>query len=304
MPISLIRCEVVMIKGLILKGIGGFYYIDTENGVYECKARGVFRKNGITPTVGDFVTIKIVDEENKKGNLEEILERRNILIRPAISNVDNFVIVASVISPPFDTFFVDKLIVICEYSNIRPVILINKTDLKYDDVFGKIYENIGYDVVYTSKDSDISKIYDVISGGINVFSGFSGVGKSTLLNNLIGDIELETGEVSKLTRGRHTTRHSELFKINENTYLADTPGFSSLDINFKIEDLGWYFKEFREYSCKFTGCTHTKEKGCGVLEALENGKINPSRHKSYMQIHEATKEIKHWMRAVSASNPH
>ena len=284
-----------MTKGLILKGIGGFYYIATDTGIYECKARGVFRKNGITPTVGDFVTIKIVDEENKKGNLEEIHTRKNILIRPAISNVDNFVIVASVISPPFDAFFVDKLLVLCEYSNIHPVILINKTDLKYDDVFGKIYEKIGYDVVYTNKDSGTTEMQNIISGGINVFSGFSGVGKSTLLNNLISGVELETGEVSRLTRGRHTTRHSELFKINDNTYLADTPGFSSLDINFKIDDLGYLFKEFRQYSCKFTGCTHTKEKGCGVLEALANGEISESRHKSYLQIYEAIKDIKHWM---------
>jgi len=284
-----------MLKGLIIKGIGGFYYVAVGNLIYECKARGVFRKNGITPTVGDFVGIRVVDEENKIGNLEEIFPRKNILIRPAISNVDNFVVVASVISPPFDTFFVDKLILLCEYSNINPVILINKTDLKYDDVFGKIYENIGYDVVYTSKDSDISKILDIISGGINVFSGFSGVGKSTLLNNLISGAELETGEVNRLTRGRHTTRHSELFKINDDTYLADTPGFSSLDITFKIEDLGYYFKEFRQYSCKFTGCTHTKEKGCGVLSALEKGEIAESRHKSYMQIYDSIKDIKHWM---------
>ena len=283
-----------MAKGLVIKGIGGFYYIDTEKGIYECKARGVFRKNGITPTVGDFVTIKIVDEANKLGNLEEIHERKNILVRPAISNIDNFVIVASVISPPFDTYFVDKLLVLCEYSDIKPVILINKTDLKYDNFFGKIYESIGYQVVYTNKDSDIAKIMEIISGGINVFSGFSGVGKSTILNSLISDAELLTGEVNKLTRGRHTTRHSELFKINENTYLADTPGFSSLDITFKIEDLGYYFKEFRKYSCKFTGCSHTKEKGCGVLEALEKGEISESRHKSYMQIYDSIKDIKHW----------
>lgn len=284
------------LDGIILKGIAGFYYIDTSFGIYECKARGIFRKNDIVPTVGDKVKITVVDEANKKGNLIEITNRKNQLIRPAIANVDNFIIVSSVTSPPFDFYFVDKLLVICEYANINPVIIINKNDLDNGEQYGNIYEKIGYKVLYTSakEQNGVNEISLIISNGINVLSGASGVGKSSLINLIDTGLNLETGEVSKLTRGRHTTRHSELFKYKENSYIADTPGFSSFEIDFKIDDLGYLFKEFRNYKCMFLGCTHTKEKGCKILEAVSFGDIANSRYTSYLNIYNKIKDIKHW----------
>ena len=283
-------------KGLLTKGIGGFYYVETENGCYECKARGVFRKNEITPTVGDSVEISVVSEEQKKGSLDVIHPRKNLLIRPSIANVDHFIIVAPAKSPDFDTFFVDKLLVFCELYDIEPLIVINKTDLEKGEVYGELYQRIGYSVLYTSTKTGegIDEVKRSISGGINVFAGFSGAGKSSLLNELIENADLKTGEISKLTRGRHTTRHSELFGIAPRTYVADTPGFSSLEIDFAISNLDTMFPEFREFTCQFKGCSHTKEKGCGIIEALQNGEIAPSRYQSYLQIYEKIKDIKPW----------
>jgi len=283
--------------GIILKGIGGFYYINTENIIYECKARGVFRKKGITPVVGDNVSISVVDELNKKGSLDEIKERKNCLLRPVISNVDNMIIVAAAASPDFDFFFVDKMCALSEYYGISPVIVINKNDLTDGKKFGELYEKIGYRVVYTVKDDkeSLDELKSIMKNGINVLGGFSGVGKSTLINGIFGDEARLTGELSKITRGKHTTRHSELFLVDENTYIADTPGFSSLEINFKIENLSECFVEFKEYlPCKFSSCNHIKESGCGVREALKNGKIAQSRYDSYLAVFDKIKDIKDW----------
>lgn len=284
--------------GLLTKGIGGFYYVETENGCYECKARGIFRKNEIVPTVGDRVEISVISEEKKKGSLDKIYERKNLLIRPSVSNVDHFIIVAPSKSPDFDTFFVDKLLVFCELYEIEPLIVINKSDLDEGAQYGSLYEGVGYPVVYTSTvtGEGISEVKEAIRGGINVFAGFSGAGKSSLLNLLIENADLKTGEISKLTRGRHTTRHSELFEIAPHTYVADTPGFSSLEIDFAIDRLDLLFPEFREAVCQFKGCSHTKEKGCGVLELLEQGEIAPSRYESYRAIYEKIKDIKPWQK--------
>lgn len=285
-------------KGLLTKGIGGFYYVKTESGCYECKARGIFRKNKTTPTVGDQVEISVISEEQKKGSLDEIYPRKNLLIRPSIANVDHFIIVAPAKSPDFDTFFVDKLLVFCELYHIQPLIVINKTDLEKGEEYGELYCRIGYPVIYTSTltGEGLSLIKESIWGGINVFAGFSGAGKSSLLNELIENAELKTGEISKITRGRHTTRHSELFMIAPDTYVADTPGFSSLEIDFAVSDLDEMFPEFRGMNCQFKGCSHTKEKGCAVLEALEAGEIAPSRYQSYLQIYEKIKDIKPWQK--------
>ncbi len=282
--------------GLLVKGIGGFYYVQTENGLYECKARGKFRKNEIVPTVGDKVKISIISEAENKGSLDTICERKNILIRPAVSNVDHFIIVAPSKSPDFDTFFVDKLLVFCELYDIEPLIVINKNDLDSGIQYGDLYKNIGYRVIYanTITQDGIPEIKEAIRGGINVFAGFSGAGKSSILNLLIENAELKTGEISKLTRGRHTTRHSELFEIAPNTYVADTPGFSSLEIDFAIEHLDSMFPEFRDVSCQFKGCSHTKEKGCGILKLLNEGDIAPSRYESYRAIYDRIKDIKPW----------
>ena len=283
--------------GIVLKGIGGFYYINTPEGIYECKARGVFRKKGITPAVGDNVTISVVDEENKKGSLDEIKERKNCLLRPVVSNVDNLIIVAAAASPDFDFFFVDKMCALSEYYEIRPIIVVNKNDLCDGKKFGKVYEDIGYKVLYTKKDdsASLAELRSIMKNGINVLGGFSGVGKSTLINGIFGDNARLTGEVSRITRGRHTTRHSELFLVDENTYIADTPGFSSLEINFKIENLSSCFVEFEKFSlCKFSSCNHIKEQGCGVIEAVEKGKIAKSRYDSYKAIYDKIKDIKEW----------
>lgn len=283
-------------NGLLLKGIGGFYYVQTEYGCYECKARGIFRKNAITPTVGDRVRICVISEEEKKGSLEEIYPRKNLLIRPAVANVDRFMIVAPEKSPDFDAFFVDKLLVFCELYDIEPVIIFNKSDLSDAQVWQKVYKNIGYRVISSSAtlEKGISEIKAAMQNGINVFAGFSGVGKSSILNMILDGAELKTGEISKITRGRHTTRHSELFSLGKNTYVADTPGFSSLEIDFAIEQLDRMFPEFRDAVCQFKGCSHTKEKGCGVLQMLENGEIAPSRYQSYLAIYEKIKDIKPW----------
>ena len=285
------------LDGILLKGIGGFYYVDTKCGLYECKARGVFRKKGISPVVGDKVLISVVSEENKKGSLDEIKERKNCLLRPVISNVDNMIIVTAAKSPDFDFFFVDKMCALSEYYGITPIIVINKTDLLSGEEYGKIYENIGYTVIYTKKDDkeSLKKLKNAMKNGINVFAGFSGVGKSTLINGIFGDDSRETGEISKITRGRHTTRHSELFLADENTFIADTPGFSSLDINFKIDNLSDLFIEFSKFfDCRFSSCNHIKESDCGIIKAVAEGKIAQTRYNSYKTVYDKIKDIKDW----------
>lgn len=284
-------------KGIIVKGVGGLYSVDTENGIYECKARGVFRKKGIRPAVGDKTEISIIDENKKLGSIDKIEERKNCLLRPVVSNVDNMLIVSSSKSPDFDFFFVDKMCVLCEYYGIRPIIVINKTDIEDGKKYGEIYEKVGYKVIYTSKDDEnsVENLKKEMKNGINVFGGFSGVGKSTLINKIFQNEERETGAVSKIERGKHTTRHSELFKTEANTYIADTPGFSSLEINFKIPNLTECFPEFFEVApCKFSSCTHIKEIGCSVREALKDGKIPQTRYESYVKIYELIKDIKDW----------
>ena len=284
------------LDGIITKGIGGFYYVDTNDGLYECRARGKFRSHGISPAVGDKVKISVIDSNKLKGSLDEIYERKNCLLRPVVANVDKLIIVSAAASPDFDFFFTDKLCAVSELYDIEPVIVINKTDLSDGREFGRVYENIGYKVIYTNNVSDggVAELKDVMKNGINVFGGFSGVGKSTLINSIFGDTARKTGEVSRITRGRHTTRHSELFKIDDNTYIADTPGFSAFEINFKIDNLPTLFREFADYSCKFSTCSHTKEKDCAIKEAVKNGEIAKSRYESYLMIYENIKDIPFW----------
>lgn len=288
--------------GLIVKGIGGFYYVETANGLYECKARGVFRKKKITPLVGDKVSISIND--NAENTIDEIFERKNSLIRPPLANIDTLFIVSSIIAPQINTVVLDRLIAIAEYKEIEPVIVFTKVDL--DESYKKyvdIYNKAGFKTIVcdnkTGSGSD--EVKSLLKDKISAFAGNTGVGKSSLLNNIDFSLSLATGETSKkLGRGKHTTRHCELFKC-AGGYIADTPGFSSLDIErcekIMKNELPHCFREFDDYiyNCKFlNNCSHINDKGCAVRNAVENGIISQSRYNSYVQMYNEVKDIKEW----------
>ena len=283
-----------MINGKIIKGIGGFYYVDTENGLYECRARGIFRKNKITPLVGDRVSISVVDEENKKGVVEEIEKRDTELVRPPIANVDKALIVFAIKNPAPNLSLLDRFIVLAEKENLEIVIVFTKVDLDTDgELLGElkdIYEVSGYKVIPVSNKLklNIDKIKEELKENTVVFAGPSGVGKSSLLNEVDKNFELKTGEVSdKIKRGKHTTRHAELLKLECGGMVADTPGFSSLTLDDIDEsELKEYFIEFDKYDeCRFgSRCIHENEPSCAVKEAVENGDISKKRYESYIQL--------------------
>ena len=283
-----------MINGKIIKGIGGFYYVDTENGLYECRARGIFRKNKITPLVGDRVSISVVDEENKKGVVEEIEKRDTELVRPPIANVDKALIVFAIKNPSPNLSLLDRFIVLAEKENLEIVIVFTKVDLDTDgELLGElkdIYEVSGYKVISVSNKLklNIDKIKEELKENTVVFAGPSGVGKSSLLNEVDKNFELKTGEVSdKIKRGKHTTRHAELLKLECGGMVADTPGFSSLTLDDTDEsELKEYFIEFDKYDdCRFgSRCIHENEPSCAVKEAVENGEISKKRYESYIQL--------------------
>ena len=282
-----------MIEGRIIKGIGGFYYIETEKGLYECRARGIFRKNKITPLVGDRVSISVVDEDNKKGVVEEIQERKTELVRPPIANVNKALIVFAVKNPTPHLSLLDRFIVLAERENLEIVIILTKIDLDDDNTFEKIkniYEPCGYKVIGVSnlENKNIDKVKEELKDNTVVFAGPSGVGKSSLLNQIDSNFQLKTGDVSdKIKRGKHTTRHAELFELKFGGMVADTPGFSSLTLD-DIEDIDLkdYFIEFEDYDdCKFgSRCIHQNEPNCAVKEAVENGEIPKERYESYIQL--------------------
>ena len=283
-----------MINGKIIEGIGGFYYVDTEKGLYECRARGIFRKNKITPLVGDRVSISVVDEENKKGVVEEIEERDTELVRPPIANVDKALIVFAIKNPSPNLSLLDRFIVLAEKENLEIVIVFTKVDLDTDgELLGElkdIYEVSGYKVISVSNKLklNIDKIKEELKENTVVFAGPSGVGKSSLLNEVDKNFELKTGEVSdKIKRGKHTTRHAELLKLECGGMVADTPGFSSLTLDDIDEsELKEYFIEFDKYDeCRFgSRCIHENEPSCAVKEAVENGDISKKRYESYIQL--------------------
>lgn len=287
--------------GKIIKGIGGFYYVESADVVYECKARGSFRKQGISPLIGDDVEFTV--NENAENTIDKILPRKNQLVRPPLANLDRLFIVASIVDPKLNTLIIDKLVAIAEYKNIEPVIIITKTDL--DDSYSQyvdIYEKAGFKVVVcdNTNGSGADEVKELLNGKISAFAGNTGVGKSSLLNQICPELSLQTGETSKkLGRGKHTTRHCELFKLCGG-YIADTPGFSSIDFEKceKIykEDLPECFREFRDYLgiCRFNSCAHINDKGCAVLEAVNNGKISLSRHESYISMYNDVKDFKQW----------
>ncbi len=289
------------IDGIIIKGIGGFYYVEAADGIiYECKARGVFRKEKITPLAGDKVEISV--DENSRNSIDKIYERRNMFKRPPIANVDKLVIVSSVCDPRPNLLIIDRLTAVAVYKNVEPIIVFTKNDLQSADEYIEIYKNAGFKTFAVSNETGegISEVKAVIENGVCVFTGNSGVGKSSLINRMYPDFALETGEISrKLGRGRHTTRHVELLKIN-NGYIADTPGFSSLDFEtndlIKKDELAYCFPDFADYidSCKFSTCAHVNDKGCRLVEAVNNGDVMRSRHESYVKMYNEVKNIKDW----------
>ena len=286
--------------GLILKGIGGFYYVETSDGVFECKAKGKFRNKKISPVAGDRVTITV--RESEENTIDSIYERKNKMTRPPVANIDKLLIAISVAKPFPNTLVIDKMTVLAEKNNITPFIVITKTDLKESDDLYNIYKSAGYNVYRFSKDdySELPLIKAEIKGCLTAFTGNSGVGKSTLINALSDALELETGEISdKLGRGRHTTRQAEIYHIADGLVI-DTAGFSSVEfVNDDIllsEDLQYYFKEFDEHigECKFIGCSHTGDKGCKIKDMVDKGLISKSRYDSYLAMYNEMKNIKKW----------
>lgn len=285
-------------EGLIMKAISGFYYVKSGDALYECKARGIFRRTDSKPFVGDHVRI---ETDGKRGVLNEILPRKNQFARPPLANLDQIFFVVSSCDPLPNYAVIDKLIAIAEYKEIEPIIVATKGDLSPVAPIIERYTRAGFQAVAVNNmDWTVDDISDYLYGKVSAFCGNSGVGKSTLLNNLMPFLNLETGETSaKLGRGRHTTRHVELFEV-EGGFVADTPGFSTVEtMQYDViekEQIQYCFREFSDHlgHCKFTGCSHTVEKGCAVLDALARGEIAKSRHESYVQMYQEAKEIKSW----------
>jgi len=287
-------------QGKIIKGIAGFYYIYAEDGnIYECKAKGIFRKDNFKPLVGDNVEITVLNEEEKEGSVTSILPRRNSLIRPAVANVDQAFLIFAMENPKPNFLLLDRFLIMMEQQEIPAVICFNKKDVGDKDEMEKLYEiytGCGYRVVLSStyEGEGMDEIREILNGKTTVVAGPSGVGKSSITNCMQGEVQMETGEISKkLKRGKHTTRHSQVIPVEKNTFLVDTPGFSSLYLtDMKEEELRDYFPEFVMYEpqCRFQGCMHIHEPGCAVKEALSEGKISQQRYDNYLALYEELKE--------------
>ena len=287
-------------KGKIIKGIAGFYYVYGENDeVYECRAKGIFRKENRKPLVGDDVEITILDQGKKEGNLVKILPRKNSLIRPAVANVDQAFVIFALDDPKPNFLLLDRFLIMMEQADIPAVICFNKKDLAEEQEIRELYEiyrGCGYQVILSSalQEEGIEEIRSILKGKTTVVAGPSGVGKSSLTNLLQKEIRMETGEISrKLKRGKHTTRHSQVIPVGDHTYLMDTPGFSSLYLtDMEEQELKDYFPEFRKYEeqCRFQGCRHIHEPGCAVKEALGSGEISSLRYEDYLNLYEELKE--------------
>lgn len=289
-------------QGKIIKGIAGFYYIHAENGqVYECKAKGAFRKQKIKPLVGDMVHIAVLDEAEHLGNVEEILPRKNELIRPAVANIDMALVIFAAAKPEPNFNLLDRFLCMMEFQNVPVTICFNKTDLVDEEKieeYRRIYEPAGYRLMSTCTRTGegVDAVKALLHGKTTTVAGPSGVGKSSLINALQSDVQMQTGVISdKIDRGKHTTRHSEIVPVMEDSYIMDTPGFSSMDVpGFEKEDLWTCFPEFREYEpyCKFQGCSHINEPDCGVKEALAEGKISSVRYENYKLLYEELKNMR------------
>ena len=287
-------------QGKIIKGIAGFYYVYTgEAGLYACKAKGIFRKEKIKPLVGDDVEIEVTHEEDREGNITRILPRKNTLIRPAVANIDQALVIFAITKPKPNLPLLDRFLVTMEQRKIPALICFNKEDMADEEAccsLRKIYEAAGYELIFTSaaEEKGVEELKAHLKGKTSTVAGPSGVGKSSLVNLLAPYAQMETGEISeKIDRGKHTTRHSELLMIDEDSFIMDTPGFTSLYLeDMEKEELGTYFPEFAAYEpfCKFGGCSHINEPKCGVKEALSLGKISQQRYDDYKLMYEELKE--------------
>lgn len=287
-------------NGYIVKGIGGFYYVKTPDGIVECKPRGIFRKQKITPVAGDEVTL---ETENGASVIAQIAPRKNVFVRPPVANLDVLFLVASTTQPTPSTLVLDKLSAIAVDKGVQPVIVCTKGDLAEAEFLRKAYERSTLPFIRIDYETGggLDEVKQWISGRLCAFCGNSGVGKSTLLNHLLPEAERETSAISqKLGRGRHTTREVELYKLEGGGYVADTPGFSTFDIErYRLTDkekLPYGFREFLPYlgQCQFTSCSHTCEKGCAILQAVEKGEIPRQRHESYCAMYQEIKDVKQW----------
>lgn len=289
----------VILQALIVGNISNLYKIEYEEKIYEAVAKGKFKLENITPVVGDIVEFEITDEENRKAFITKIEKRKTYIKRPKLANITNLIFVISSIDPKPDLLMLDKQLAFAEFLNINCTIVLNKIDLDKRQEFEEIYDtyqNIGYKVIKTNakEKQGIEELLNNLKGNINAFAGNSGVGKSTLINSIFNKEITEEGEISKRNkRGKNTTTDTKLYKIDKNTYIADTPGFSTFDISdIESKDLDKYFREFKQYinNCEFIGCTHIKEENCGIKKAIEEGKISKGRYERYCKIYEELKE--------------
>ena len=291
-------------QGKIMKGIAGFYYVHVVgSGVYECKAKGIFRKDGVKPLVGDNVEMEITHEKDMEGNIIRVLPRKNELVRPAVANIDQALVVFAVTKPKPHFNLLDRFLVMMETKEIPAILCFNKADIAGDaEIAGlkAVYENCGYPLIFTSakKEENIDRLKELLQGKTTAAAGPSGVGKSSLINRLQSGVKMETGSISrKIERGKHTTRHSELIMLGDESYIMDTPGFSSLYAgNMEKEDLKYYFPEFAPYEgkCRFNGCGHIHEPGCAVKQAADEGKIHRIRYEDYVMMYRELQERKRY----------
>jgi len=275
--------------GKIIKAISGFYYIEYEKDIYECRAKGILKKNNISPLVGDFAEFEIIGE--KVGNLINIVDRKNFLIRPPVANLDAIVIVLASTNPEPSLLFLDKQLAFLEYINVEPIICLNKIDLDDAKLIQAVYTKIGYKVVLTSvkEEEGIDKLKDLIRGKTVALVGNSGVGKSSLTNILINNKVMEEGNLSKIERGKQTTRHSQLLKIEDTTYIIDTPGFSNFDLpNIELNELATLFREFKDKisDCRYNDCRHVLEEDCGIRQAVYRKEISENRFNNFKLLYE------------------
>ena len=286
--------------GRIIRSISGFYDVQTPRGLITCRARGVLRKDGNSPLTGDMVEITL---ECSKGMVEKILPRKNKFVRPAVANIDALVVFAANVNPITEPFLIDRVAAIAGDQEVPVILCVNKCDLDPAVDLVRIYRNAGFPVIAASAETGegVERLWELIRGKLTAFTGNSGVGKSSMLNKLCPELALPTGEVSeKLGRGRHTTRHVELYRLGEETYVADTPGFSSFDTDqmdvILKENLQYAFPDFEPYigKCQFHDCSHRKEPGCAVTAAVAEGRIEPSRYDSYLRLYEKASQIKEW----------